>query len=239
MASVKMGREWDIYLLAGVRSAPTCFKACAQQLRQRFATVGKTPVIRELFPYGDHSQKVWRQLFEVGADLARLRGIWRSGGRETAKAIRRWSSGAPVLLIGHSGGGVAAYCAAVKMMDERVIPDFRIIQVGSPKVPIRPAYRHKVSYYSAVDDNGVCIDPITRLGSWSGLTWNRRRGWRWDNQKYAPAFRSQIAVVGGHAHYFLNEAPYIHPVRGTNLLATLDAIWDVIRDTASMTVASR
>lgn len=224
--------EWDVYLLAGIASTPGVFHACKRELEERFRREGRIPRIRELFPYGDHTQKVWRQLLEVGADWVRLQGKWRSGGRKAAAEIRGRSSGRPVLLIGHSGGGVAAYHAAVRLMDEQAVPDFRVVQVGCPKVPIRPAYREKVSYFTAVDERGKLRDPVTLLGSWSG--WNvRERGIRlWDRQKYAPGFIGRITMLGGHEHYFRNDDAYVHPVRGANLTLTLDGIWERVASAA-------
>jgi hypothetical protein len=224
--------EWDVYLLAGVGSTPSIFNECIRELRRRFRDAGRKPVIRELFPYGDHTHKLWRQLMEVSADLARLRGAWRSGGREAAAEVKRLSSGHPVLFIGHSGGCVAAYHAAVRLMDERVIPDFRIVQVGSPKVPIRPEYREKVSYFVAVDERGSRRDPITWLGSWSGWSRNRFGIWFWNKMKYAPGYIGKIMTIGGHEHYFRNDELFVHPTRGSNLMLTLDSIWDRVADKA-------
>jgi pimeloyl-ACP methyl ester carboxylesterase len=185
-----------------------------------------------LFPYGDHTHNVWRQLFEVGADLVRLPGRRRSGGREAAEEIRRRSAGKPVLLIGHSGGGVAAYQAAVRLMEESVVPDFRVVQVGCPKVPIRAEYREKVSYFTAVDDKGRMRDPVTMLGSWSGIRRDSRGVPRWDRRKYAPGYIGRVEIVGGHEHYFRNDADCVHPVRGANLTMTLESIWERVASAA-------
>ena len=226
--------EWDIYLLAGIGSSPSSFAECKRELVKRLEGAGRRPAIRELFPYGDHTNKLWRQALVVGADLARLHGAWRSGGAEAAAEIRRHSAGAPILFIGHSGGSVAAYKAAVELMDERTIPDFRIIQIGSPKVPIRAVYREKVSYYVAVNENRLRTDPVTLLGSWSGWSRSTTGSWFWDKRKYAPGFIGEIMTLGGHEHYFRNDEQYIHPVRGSNLMVTLDSIWDKIAERAAI-----
>jgi hypothetical protein len=224
--------EWDIYLLAGVGSSRSIFTACKRELLQRFRQEGREPIISELFPYGDHTVRLFRQVLEVGADLVGLRGLLRSGGRDAAEQVRRLSYGSPVLFIGHSGGCVAAYQAAVMLSEEGVIPDFRIIQVGSPKVPIRPEHRDKVSYFMAVNEQGHRVDPITRLGRWGG--WSRSRfGFRyWDKRKYAPGLVGTITVLGGHEHYFRNDDLYIHPVRGSNLSLTLESIWENVAEHA-------
>lgn len=232
MAKDSNDPEWDIYLLAGIGSTPSIFKECKRELRERFRQAGRDPVIRELFPYGDHTHRLWRQIVEVGADLLRIHGSWRSGGREAAAEVRRLSAGRPVLFIGHSGGCVASYHAAVKLMNERTIPDFRIVQVGSPKVPIRPEYREKVSYFAAMDERGKLRDPITLLGSWSGWSRNRRGFWYWNRRKYAPGFVGDIRMIGGHEHYFRTDELYVHPTRGSNLKLTIDSIWERVAEKA-------
>ncbi|WP_152619538.1 hypothetical protein [Cohnella kolymensis] len=170
------GSEWDIYLLAGISSTAAIFRECKRELLRRFREAGREPVVRELLPYGDNSQSIVRQLLDVGSDLARLRlpGRWRSGGKEAADEIRKFSLGRRVLLIGHSGGGVAAYEAAVLLRAEGAIRDFRIVMVGSPKVPIRMLPAERVSYFVAIDENGQQVDPVTRLGSWGGWARNGR-----------------------------------------------------------------
>lgn len=234
MAKAENGAEWDIYLLAGIGSTAAIFRECKRELRRRFQEAGRDPVIRELLPYGDDTQSILRQLLEVGTDLARLRlpGKWRSGGREAAEQIRQSSMGRRVLLIGHSGGGVAAYEAAVILRGEGAITDFRIVQVGSPKVPIRIVPCDRVSYFVAVDENGQHVDSVTRLGSWGGWRRNNRGLLYWDRYKYAPGHIGTITVLGGHQHYFRNNDPFIHPVRGSNLSLTLDSIWERVAEEA-------
>lgn len=233
MTKADNGSEWDIYLLAGVGSTTAIFRECKRELQIRFRQAGREPVIRELLPYGDNTQNLLRQILKVGTDLVRMRvpGRWRSGGKEAAGQIRTFSPGRKVLLIGHSGGGVAAYQAGVILSVEGSISDCRIVQVGSPKVPIRHLSRDCVSYFVAVDENGVRVDPVTRLGSWGG--WCRsERGVYWDRFKYAPGHIGTITVIGGHQHYFRNNEPYIHPVRGSNLSLTLDSIWERVAEEA-------
>jgi hypothetical protein len=232
MSKVDPVPEWDIYLLAGVGSSQSLFNACKRELRERFRAEGREPVIRELFPYGDQTQRLLRQVLEVGADLVGLRGWMRSGGKDAAEQVRTLSAGRPVLFIGHSGGCVAAYQAAVMLMQEGVVPDFRIVQVGSPKVPIRDRDRDKVSYFVAVNEDGKRVDPITRLGRWGGWARTNRGWWYWDKCKYAPGHVGTIMVLGGHEHYFRNDELYTHPQRGSNLALTLEGIWARVAEQA-------
>ncbi|MCQ6557618.1 hypothetical protein [Paenibacillus mendelii] len=233
MTAAERHADWDIYLLAGVASTLTLFRSCKLELERRFQETGHAPVIRELFPYGDHTQKLTRQIIEVRGDLSRLSGAGRNGGRAAAAQVREHSTGRPVLLIGHSGGGVAAYQAAVMLHDEGIIPDYRIVQVGSPKVPIRIHDRMRVSYYSAIDEQGTLRDPITRIGSWGGWSRSRFGLWYWNRLKYAPGHVGNITLLGGHPHYFRSDAAYVHPDRGSNLSVTLDSVWDKVVEVIS------
>ena len=225
MCNRELSKEWDIYLVAGVGSAPATFHDCKSDLQRRFGAIGREPVIRDLFPYGDHTRNLMRQILQVRGDVSRLRRTPGSGAQAAAREVRAYSTGRPVLLIGHSGGGAAAYRAAVMLSDEGVLEDFRIVQVGSPRVPVRPEFRDKVSYFLAVDEHGNLRDPITRLGGWGGWSRGRLGAWYWNKQKYAPGHIGTITVLGGHEHYFRSKAPYVHPERGSNLTRTLDTIF--------------
>ncbi|MBW7456244.1 hypothetical protein K0U00_19615, partial [Paenibacillus sepulcri] len=209
--------KWHIYLVAGVASTPTIFDECKRELKHRFHEAGRDPVIRELLPYGDHTQSMVRQIIQVGVDLTRFWISHRPGGRAVAAQVRELSAGHPVLFIGHSGGGVAAYRAALLLNREGILPDCRIIQVGSPKTPIRRDLREKVSYFQAVDEDGILKDPITRLGSWGGWSRNKLGVPFWNRLKHAPGHLGTITVLGGHPHYFRSKEPYLHPQRGSNL----------------------
>lgn len=223
--------EWDVYLLAGVGSRRTIFAECVKELQHRLTDNGKISAIRELFPYGDHTHNFFQQLLQVRKDLYRLRRAVQFGARAVAAQVRKLSAGRPVIFIGHSGGGVAAYQAAVMLSEEGCITDWRVIQVGSPKMPIQREHKDKVHYVVAVNDDGECADYITRLGSWGGISRNRFGIWYWNRSKYAPKHIIPLALVGGHQHYFRREAPYVHPERGSNLVIIIDTIWDrVLRE---------
>ncbi|WP_219837380.1 hypothetical protein [Paenibacillus sp. R14(2021)] len=223
--------DWDIYLLAGVGSKRTIFAECMKELNRRYSESGKMIRIRELFPYGDHTQNFYRQLLRVRKDLSRFRRAVQSGAKSVAEQVRQLSAGRPVLFIGHSGGGVAAYRAAVMLSREGVIPDWRVVQVGSPKMPIHKDDADKVHYMVAVTENGECADFITRLGSWGGFSQSRYGIPYWNRVKYAPNHILPILTLGGHQHYFRKEQPYVHPERGPNLVLIIDKIWDhVVRE---------
>ncbi|TYP79463.1 hypothetical protein [Paenibacillus methanolicus] len=214
---------WDVYLLAGIGSTRAFFTDCKAELAARLSRAGKEPAIRELFPYGDQTQSMVRQIYDVHGDLSRVRSA-RLGGRSAAQQVRERSLGKPVLLIGHSGGGVAAYQAASMLADEGDIPDFRVVQLGSPRVPIRQEHKSRVSYFYAVDEALKYRDPITRIGTWGGWSRSKLGLLYWDRRKYAPAQVATLTLLGGHPHYFRSRAPYVHHERGSNLSLTLNAI---------------
>lgn len=214
---------WDVYLLAGIGSTRAFFTDCKAELAARLARSGQEPAIRELFPYGDQTQSMVRQIYDVHGDLSRVRSA-RLGGRSAAQQVRERSLGKPVLLIGHSGGGVAAYQAASMLADEGDIPDFRVVQLGSPKVPIRQEHKSRVSYYFAVDEAKKYRDPITRIGTWGGWSRGKLGLLYWDRRKYAPGQVAEVTLLGGHPHYFRSRAPFVHQERGSNLSLTLNAI---------------
>ncbi|MBM7563219.1 hypothetical protein JOC55_000151 [Paenibacillus sacheonensis] len=220
--------DWDIYLLAGVGSSRTIFAECMKELQRRYAESGFFPRIRELFPYGDHTRNFYMQLLKVRRDISRLPKSAQSGAKTVAKQIRKLSSGRPVLFIGHSGGGVAAYQAAVMLSRGGIIPDWRVIQIGSPKLPIHGQHADKVHFVVSVDEKGDCTDFVTSLGSWGGFSLSRRGLPFWNRSKYAPKHIIPVPMIGGHKHYFRKEDPFVHPERGSNLGMITDTIWERI-----------
>ncbi|NBD23341.1 hypothetical protein [Paenibacillus glycinis] len=220
--------DWDIYLLAGIGSTRTIFAECIKELQRRYSESGKSSRIRELFPYGDHTHNFYRQLLKVGKDLYRLSKSVQYGAHAAAEQVRQLSAGRPVLFIGHSGGGVAAYRAAVMLWREGVIPDWRVVQIGSPRQPVHADHADKVHYIVAVDDKGECADFITRIGTWGGFSPSRNGVPLWNRVKYAPKHIVPVPMLGGHQHYFRKEEPFVHPERGSNLRMVTETIWACI-----------
>ncbi|MFC4810299.1 hypothetical protein [Paenibacillus sp. GCM10023250] len=226
--------EWDIYFMAGVGSSRTIFAECVKELQRRYAESGRSSRIRELFPYGDHTHNFYRQLLKVRCDLSRLGRTVQIGAKAVADQVRQLSAGRPVLFIGHSGGGIAAYQTAVLLSRDGTIPDWRVVQVGSPRLRIRQEHAGKVHYVVAVNEKGECADFITRIGSWGGFSRSRYGLPYWNRRKYAPMHIVPIATIGGHQYYFRKEAPFVHPERGSNLRMMTDMIWErVARELAS------
>lgn len=218
--------EWDIYMLAGIGSRRTIFSSCMKELERRYAEHGRSPCIRDLFPYGDCTRNFYYQLLLVRKDLFDLPCMAHVGANAIISQVKANSAGRPVLFIGHSGGGIAAYQAAVMLERQGVIREWRVVQIGAPRIRIRREHADRVHYVVCVDDAGSCADYITLLGSWGGIRRNRLGIPYWDRAKYAPDHILPVRTLGGHQHYFRTEAPFVHRERGSNLRVITDLIWE-------------
>ncbi|MFF2483372.1 hypothetical protein [Paenibacillus sp. NPDC058071] len=217
----------NVYLLAGVATTQTAFNECKSKLDRLFRADGLEPFIHILYPYGDASRNLYRQIAEVSSDLGNRVGMGRIGGRFAFRKIKETLLGPddPLLLIGHSGGGAAAYQAARMVHAQKLSRNFRIVQVGAPRIAVQPELRDKVSYFHSVDGKGNLNDPISRLGSWGG--WSKlveQSVPRWNRMKYAPSVVEGIPLIGGHAHYFRHQQPYIDQDSVCNLDKTIDRV---------------
>jgi hypothetical protein len=211
-----------VYLLAGVKTMESAFAACRHKLDAHLRSEGVDASIHVLFPYGDASRNVFRQVLEVRTDLSNRMRAGRIGGRKVLKHIKDSFRGERMLLIGHSGGGAAAYQAAKLLEEDGIVKDFRIVQVGSPRTPIVPRLQERVCYFHSVDSSGKQNDPITKIGSWGGWSRNERSVPRWNRYKYAPGYVEGIPTVGGHADYFRHTHPFVDTNSVCNLDKTMD-----------------
>jgi hypothetical protein len=268
----------DLYLLAGIKTWPSYFREPAVKLKRLLIEAGYADAeTHVLYPYGDHTIPILRQVRQVTRDVMRRLAIaaddplrpdigmrnanfpqspdmatpaangenpepliplpveterlagpdgairGRAAGRAAGairpprarsaaaerlerlvETIRERSAGRIVVLVGHSGGGVAACHAGRRLLAEGVVRDLRIIQIGSPKVRIHPNLRDRTAYFYAVDERGRLRDPITRLGTWGGI---RRAAIGlpvWDSRRWAPGHIAPVAIEGGHRDYFLH-----------------------------------
>lgn len=225
MTAIK-GSAISVYLLAGVATTQTAFNECRDKLDRMFRTDGLNPNIHIFHPYGDASRNLYKQIAEVGSDLSNRVAVGRVGGRAVFRKIKQTLTGAndPVLLIGHSGGGAAAYQAGKMLHEQQVVRDFRIVQVGSPRIPIHPDLKDRVSYFHSIDADGNPNDPISRIGSWGGWSIMGSSIPRWNRMKYAPSKVEGIPVIGGHAHYFRHQQPYIDQDAVCNLDKTIEQV---------------
>ncbi|MBD2844926.1 hypothetical protein IDH44_06975 [Paenibacillus sp. IB182496] len=212
-----------IYLLAGIATRESFFVVCRQRLEQLSQSAGWTPDIRVLYPYGDDRRSVLLQAPEVLRDVLAA----RRGGRHIAQIVGESSGGdSPLVLIGHSGGGAAACHAADLLRTASGLSDIRVVQIGSPRVPVSRALAAHVCYLYAVDASGRRTDPVTRLGSWGGWSQEgRSRMPRWQPLKHAPGHIEAIPLLGGHTDYLRHADPYIDADRVSNLERTLGRAW--------------
>lgn len=226
--------DLSLYLLSGVYTAPTFMEPLRRELHASCAArLGDGGAVRSylLLPYGDWSRSLLRQLNEVRADLFPFsRKPRRSiGGRVAADGVRATRPAGDLLLVGHSGGGIAAVHAAELLMREDGIAAerLRIVQIGSPKCRVPPALRERTLYIAAVRPDGsgsAWADPVTRLGGWGGWTVSpfglplRRR------RLHAPAHVAKVPIVGWHPDYFRDAAPYVDGAGNHNLAKITHAI---------------
>lgn len=194
------------------------------EMVSRLQTAGIATTTHMLLPYGDWGRPVWRQIHEAGQDLIRRVSSRQLTlrARESAAVIRDTYSGGPLILIGHSAGGIAA-SLATQLLQAEGITVSRIVQIGSPKFALSPQLEPLVAYMYAVNLKGRTTDPIVRLGSWGG--WERRGGVPiWNPKRFAPANIRALPLIGGHADYFRDREPFCNVKGMTNLAITSDAI---------------
>lgn len=219
-----------IYVSAGFGTSSNFLNDFAAAMASRYEQEGKQVSVHIHFPYGDWDRSKRVQLQEIIWDL------WRNahrkasiyGGKSLYSFVAATSQiSQKLLIIGHSGGGVASIMAAAQL--EREGRDvIAVIQIGSPKSAIPATLRHKVLYVHGENQQNRSLDPISRLGTWGG--WVRSRlGIRiWSRKKHAPTHLERLPMIGGHADYFRDHAPYIWQ-QTTNLQTIMNTIWSWLK----------
>ncbi|NHN29531.1 hypothetical protein [Paenibacillus agricola] len=141
------------------------------------------------------------------------------------------------LLLGHSGGGVAAVHAAGILAAEPALPcgaarPLRVVQIGSPKCPIPAWLQDSLLYASAINAQGRPSDPVTLLGSWR--VWQRSRVglpmWR-SLAPTSPLTNIRLRLLGGHPDYFRESSPFINQQGLSNLEITVQSVMDWLNST--------
>jgi hypothetical protein len=217
-----------LYILAGVATSDNFMEEFRLELERRYEQAGFELECKQFFPYGNWNRSLIKQLMEIGHDLMPKLGRNRSfvRGQMVAKYIIETHKAGPIVIIGHSSGGVVGVHAA-SLLEQAQFPDVRVVQVGSPKCAVSLQHRDSTLFIRAVNHYGKSIDPITRLGSWGG--WIRKgRLVSWNRRIAAPAFIHSIPIVGGHADYFRNSPPFFDENGSSNLDKTMDCIWNWI-----------
>ncbi|SFT21502.1 hypothetical protein [Paenibacillus sp. BC26] len=230
--------EISLYLLSGLATAPQFMESFRAALHAILTREGYEVCASQLlFPYGDWSRNVIPQLWEIGRDM-RLspQGAKRSiGGRRVvadiqAGRLRRGQHGGRTILIGHSGGGVAAVQAAKLLLEQEGGAPSPVVMIGSPRCRIAEELRQSVLFVHATAESELAsdraVDTISRLGTFGG--WARgRRGFLpvWQPDKHGPAGACGVPIIGKHADYFREHAPYTNRMGLSNQWLTLQAVW--------------
>ena len=221
-----------IYLLAGVQTKDSAFITLTRRINQLLEQKGKEASITLLYPYGDYNRKLWKQVLDICIDFNFISKGAGIGGRRVKSTLTQalpqcGESSCKYLLIGHSGGGVAAYRLARYLHYKQHISleHIRVVPIGSPKIRVASQFQSLIAYIQAVDEQGKLKDPITRIGHWGGLHLKRKENTkRWHANKYAPLAVHGIPLIGGHADYFRINAPFIDLELKSNLDYTFKVI---------------
>lgn len=235
--------EVDLYLVAGVRTAPLFMEGFRLALGERLEAAGRTVRSKLLFPYGDWTRGLVPQLREIRRDigLAPGREDRSVGGNRVLDALgaaamsSSASEPAPKrLFVGHSGGGVAAVHAARMLMEREGGSSAQVVMIGSPRCRIPPELFDSVLfvYKQGTTRRGASArpssaDPISLLGTFGG--WSAAGRFRvpaWRTGKHAPAAIRPVPIAGGHADYFRGHPPYVGPDGRSNLELVLETVWE-------------
>jgi len=207
----------SIYFLSGIGMLQVgdYFAGAKKDIVNRYKAVGIDPVhVGDFYPYGimdgipkrESFRFLARQALKVSRDMYR-RYRRNPGGLYAFRKIRAdydmYGTG-PIILIGHSGGGVAAYKTA-KLLADRGYPVERVFLVGAPVQGIASDWQSKV----------FCLEKAGRLGD--PVTWLGKPCIG------SPRQRATVDIVGGHTHYFSMDAVDREGV--SNLNKVMDKIW--------------
>lgn len=228
----------DLYLIAGFHTSENFMEEFRLTLHGRLERAGVSVLSKLLFPYGDWSRRAVSQLLEIQRDMRLGPGdLERSiGGRKVLEEMERDRDGADgprlPILIGHSGGGVAALHASGLLLKRRGGKPCPVVMIGSPKCRIPEALLGSVLYIHAAGRRAregrrpISADPVTRLGSFGGWHPPGKRGWRvWQRDKHAPERIVSVPILGGHADYFRSHAPFTDEEGRSNLDRINEAVW--------------
>ncbi|TVY00396.1 hypothetical protein [Cohnella terricola] len=242
-----MENKIEMYFLAGLATAPTFMEGLRIALGEkigRFITPNRvadhsgSPVQSGLlFPYGDWSRKAIPQLWEIRADmrLGAERFSKSIGGNRVVASIESSGIGdgfSPVrgrttLLVGHSGGGVAAVQAAEMLLRSGARSSCFAVTIGSPRCRIPERLKPFVLAIRAArgETDRRSPDIVSRLGSYGGwILGSRLRLPAWHKGKHEPGATVGLPIIGGHADYFRNRAPYVNEQGKSNLDLVVDTI---------------
>lgn len=220
-----------LLLMAGLATAPTFMEEFRLRLESRFLEeTDSRPKGKLLFPYGDWSRRAAPQFLEIRRDLrlAFDRTAQSIGGKLVMESLMEAGPDDRVILIGHSGGGVAALHGARLLQELQPSTESLVIQIGSPRCRIPQDFQQRTAYYYAAKPNGKTKDPVCRLGSWGGWQQGGTGLIHWNGKRYVPSRIVPLYLAGGHADYFRT---HLADEQGrSNMEKTLQAVWSFIRE---------
>ncbi len=247
ITSARGENKIEMYFLAGLATAPLFMENLRLALERRLrytalplreGSIGGEGIVSGLlYPYGDRSRSVLAQVREIRADMRRRDDkLGRSiGGVRALEAIRRERAEAGVsgavgttLLVGHSGGGIAAVHVAAMLMASGASASCFAVTIGSPRCRIPERLKHRVLSIHAEGRRrggslGRSPDIVSRIGTFGG--WGIKRSLPvWRKDKHAPQTRIGVPIVGKHADYFRDRAPYLNAEGKSNLDLIVDSI---------------
>jgi pimeloyl-ACP methyl ester carboxylesterase len=209
----------SVFFLSGIGTwqSGNMFGPAMADIAERYTVAGYRSVfIRDLYPYGtldgipQHRLRNFlvSQIVKVNRDLfANHRA--NEGGRFVYREILRnlESDRSGIVLIGHSGGGIAAYKAARLLEDDGISVE-KVIMVGSPVPVVARNWEERVRF----------LRKAGRFGDWITLLGKPRLRTLPDEE---------VRIVGGHTHYF---CPVKVDADGiSNLTKVMDRIWNWVR----------
>lgn len=210
-----------IYFLSGIGTwrEGNMFSYAMDDVASRYQLEGFDRIhTLDLYPYGsmdnvpprNRFRKLARQAAKVSRDMY-ARYHRNEGGRraflEIVEDYDRIGEG-EIILIGHSGGGVAAYNTS-QLLSEQGYPVDQVILVGSPEQWISKEWQNRVH-------------SLRKTGRFGDLvTW-------WGRPCFgAPKQNDVVPILGGHPDYFRKDL--VDESGIPNVTKVMDKIWQWIR----------
>jgi len=207
----------SVYFLSGIGTwrSGNPFGAAMAEIARRYTSLGVSPVhVRDIYPYGwvddvpaERLRRfIARQALKVSRDMY-VNYYRNAGGHRAFREIRRdydRHGGGGIVLIGHSGGGVAAYKTA-KLLEDRGYRVEQVILVGAPMHSIAADWQGRVKLLRKAGRIGDCV------------TW-------WGRPCFgAPREAQTVVIRGGHTDYFRTD---LADAEGrSNVTLVMDRIW--------------
>ena len=218
-----IGTRIALFTLAGVATAPGFMDSFREALGDRLRSQGFEVAQASLYPYGDWHRRLLPQMLEIVRDITDIHErLWKSAGARLIKehVFRAAEAGYTIILAGHSGGGVTAVQLAGQLAEAGYALPL-VVQIGSPKCPIRCELKDSVLFLAALERHSGRRDPVVRLGSWGGWERWKRQVPLWKKDAWKPGHAVDLHLMGGHPDYFRSYAPYMNEKGESNLELTL------------------